>query len=372
MPEVISAYSDKKASPEAAADIAEQLAGADPAAIVFFAWHEHDGAGISGQLRERFPSAEVVGCTTAGEFTDSAYGNGALAAIALPSSKVKRCAAALALFDRGVASGVDAASKALSDKLGDDLRTLDPGRHVGILLNTALQGHEEEVNEVLGHVAPLLAFVGGSAADNFELKKTRVFYNGEESDNASILLLMELTGPYAIVKTSSFEPTERSFRITRIEGRIVYELDGKPALATYAEAVGVPVDQLGHEVFTANPLGLMIDGDPWVRSPIAALPDGGLLFGCAMLPDSEMYLLRSTDLVRDTKSALEEGAQKLGTTPTAAVLFNCAHRRLEIEAKGIEAPFRGLLQDYPIAGFNCYGESYLGHINQTIIGLLIA
>lgn len=372
--DVICAHTALAETPAALAELKDKLADIDPVAILFFASANHDGPALQRELKAFAPKAEVIGCTTGGEFTETAYTQGGVAVMALSSAKVKRCAAAIAEYDKGqpVEDAVHAAARTMATKLGVDLRELDPEKWVGVVLNEGLKGNEEEVNAVLGHVAPFLSFLGGSAGDNYALKETRVFYEGRESTNGSVFLLMELSVPFHILKTCSFEPTTTRMRIGRVEGRVVYEIDGKPALPTYAEKIGVKPEELNMMVFSANPLGLVIDNDPWVRSPIMALPDGGLVFGCKILEGSELYLLKNTDLVGDTKNALERGAAQLGSTPSAGILFNCAHRYMEIRGKQIEAQFCGAIAGFPVAGFHSYGESWLAHMNQTLIALLIA
>jgi hypothetical protein len=213
--------------------------------------------------------------------------------------------------------------------------------------------------------------VGGSAGDNLTIKQCTVFCEGRSSSNGSAFLLMEMAVPYTIVKTCSFEPTEKRVRITRVQHRIVYEIDGQPALQRYAEIVGVKPEEVNNVVFMSNPLGLMIDGEPWVRSPVALMPEGGIMFGCRLLEGSELHLLKTTELIGDTKQALAEGAQRLGKTPSVGLLFNCAHRCVEIEAKCIDAQFTEAISGFPAIGFNSYGESYLAQLNQTLIGLLL-
>jgi hypothetical protein len=93
---------------------------------------------------------------------------------------------------------------------------------------------------------------------------------------------MEAAVPFTVGKTCSFRPTEHAFRVTRadVENRTVYELDGKPVLDVYAKALGTTADKLTSDVFMSHPVGLVIDGEPWIRSPQRVLPDGGLKFYC--------------------------------------------------------------------------------------------
>ena len=41
------------------------------------------------------------------------------------------------------------------------------------------------------------------------------------------------------------------------------------------------------------------------------------------------------------------------------------------EIKGLEAPFCEAIASFPVAGFHSYGESWLAHMNQTFIALLL-
>ena len=219
------------------------LAGSEPVAILFFCSANHDDCrAIERDLKAFAPMAEVIGCTTDGEFTDKAYTYGGVSVVALSHAKVLRCAAALAEFDKGpsVEDAVHAGAQRIAQKLQVDLRELDPDRWVGIVLDRGLKGNQEESNAVLGHVAPFLTFLGGSAGDNLLLKETRLFYDGRYSSCGSLFMLMELAVPYQVVKTCSFEPTPTVMRITKVQGRVVYEIDGQPAAQAYAAKVGVP------------------------------------------------------------------------------------------------------------------------------------
>jgi hypothetical protein len=371
--DVVCTNSDKRDTPEAIRELLAGIAGSEPVAVLFFCSANHDGVAIERALKQFAPMAEVIGCTTGGEFTDHSYSQGGVSLIALSHAKVLRCAADLAEYDKNetVEQAVHSATQRIARRLGIDAREVDPNRWVGVVLHEGLKGNEEEVNAVLGHVAPFLSYLGGSAGDNLQRIETRVFHEGKASNCGSVFLLMELAVPYAILKTCSFEPTPITMRIGRVEGRVVYEIDGQPAQQAYAAKVGVPVEQLDHPVFMGNPLGLMIEGEPWVRSPIGALPDGGLLFGCKILEGAELNLLKNTDLVGDTRTALAKGAEKLGKKPSAGLLFNCAHRCVEIQIKQLEAPFCEAIADFPVAGFHSYGESWLAHMNQTLIALLL-
>lgn len=359
-------------------ELCEQFAARgedDPAAIVFFCGHTLDGAAIAAGLRGRLPNTEVVGCTSAGEYTDGHYGRGGTAAMALSRAKVGRCAAALAQLGEGVDAGVRAACASLSARLGD-VRELDADRHVGLALIDGAHEREEEVNEALGNVAPFLSFVGGSAGDDIAFERTQVFCNGERSDDGAALLVLEMAPgvPFRVVKTSHFAPTDTAVEVTKVggTGRLVLELDGRPAREVYAELIGVEPDALTNGDCFPHPLGLMIGGKAWLRSVLALPPDqpGALLFACRMLEGATLQLMRPLDLVEDTVAALDEAAEAMGAPIAGAIQFDCAYRRLEIEARDIAVDYHQAIARQSLVGLHTHGESWLGHMNQTLTCLV--
>ena len=140
----------------------------------------------------------------------------------------------------------------------------------------------------------------------------------------------------------------------------------------YARAVGVRPDELDGAVFMRHPLGIMVDDEPWIRSPQQVLPDGGIRFYCQILEGMEVHVMRPTDLTGETRAAVGRAREALGGAPGGALLFNCILRRLELDATGGHPQFHEAFRGFPAAGFHTYGESWLGHINQTCTGLVFA
>ena len=53
-----------------------------------------------------------------------------------------------------------------------------------------------------------------------------------------------------------------------------------------------------------------------------------------------------------------------------AVLFDCGSRKLQVEVGALEKPNIATLGAIPAAGFHTYGESWPGHMNHTLTGLV--
>lgn len=362
----------RETDPRRAADaLCAQWGDVAPRVLVFFAPHTLDGAVLSAHLRARFPAAEVVGCTTAGAFTAAEHDREGTSALALGPGLVRRAAAALVDLHHGeVDRAVRAAADQLSLRLERPLRELEPERYVGVALLEGLRGHEEAVNAELGNVAPLLPFVGGSAGDDGHFARTRVYRNGDESADGAVLLVLEVARPFRILKSHHFEPTGQRLTVTRASARVIHELDGRPALVAYAEALGLAPQQVGPDAFSTHPLGLEVRGEHWTRSPQQVLPGGAMRFYCEVLEGTELHVLRARDLVADTRASLEAAVRALGAAPAGGLYFNCILRRVELDRRGLHGEHLALLAGQQAAGFHTYGESYLGHINQTLTALL--
>ncbi len=368
-----SAFTSQTDSAHAAAELIAALGDVTPRLVVFFATVEQDGQQIGDALRAHFPTAHIAGCSSNGEFSDRGYGTGGAVALALGPELIAEAASTLAVLDDGVEAGVSAAAAALSAELGQSIRDLDPLQWVGLGFLEGASGREEKINEALGNAAPLLPFVGGSAGDRIRFERTWVYAKGELRHNACALLLLRPARPFAILKTCHFVATPVEVTVTKCDPdkRLIHELDGRPAVERYAELIGVPVPELGFPHFLANPLGLMIDGEPWLRSIIRPV-ETSLFFACSVLEGMTLNLMQAQDIVENAATAFAKATAPLGVPPRAAILFNCAYRMIEVQIKGIGDAYHGALSSVVHAGLHSNGESYLGHINQTLTGIVFS
>jgi hypothetical protein len=135
----------------------------------------------------------------------------------------------------------------------------------------------------------------------------------------------------------------------------------------YAEALGVTVEEAANR-FMTNPVGLMVDNEPYVRSP-QQFKGNGMVFYCNIREGSELMLLQSGDIVADTKADLDAKCRSLGNI-RGIINFHCLFRTLELIRKHQTDAYGALFKDIPTIGFSTYGEAYIGHMNQTSTMLL--
>lgn len=215
-----------------------------------------------------------------------------------------------------------------------------------------------------------LTFIGGSAGDDLAFKATHVFANGRAYTDAAVLALLKTPRGFTTIKTQSFHATPQRLTATRVDEttRTVMEFNGQPAAKAYAGACGVPVADVA-DAFMRSPLGLMVDDEPYVRSP-QQVRGTDIVFYCNIRQGSELTVLASDDIVADTRASVQTTVRELDTL-AGLINFHCILRTLELDHKGESEHYGRLFAGLPAIGFSTYGEAYIGHINQTSTMLVL-
>lgn len=343
-------------------DIQKQAASVKPALVLYFASSSFDQPGLAREIQGLFPSAPVIGCSTAGEIVSGRMLKGSVVVMAIEQDVI--AALAIEVVDKvGTENRIPQALGNFEQHFGVPVSAMDPSQYIGLILVDGLSGAEERLMDKLGDLTNVF-FVGGSAGDDLKFRSTCVCTGGRAYEDAAILVLIRPAAKFDIIKTQSFADLGKTLTATRVDtaSRKVLEFDGKPAVQAYAEALGVRPEEL-EDRFMSNPLGLMVDGEPFVRSPQKT--DGtSVVFYCNILKGMELNILESMDIVKDTKAVIDKKAAELGNV-LGIINFHCILRTLELERKGQANAYGKIFERIPTIGFSTYGEEYLGHINQT-------
>ena len=357
-------YSTHTNPGKAVQDLESQLADFDTNLILFFASSAYDPATISTEMHQTFGQADTLGCTTSGEIVSGKMLDQSIVAMAFSPSVTSDFKAEVVTNLRTNEHAVEKAFTSFERHFGSPMRTLDPAQYVGIVLIDGLSGCEEIINEKIGD-ATNVSFVGGSAGDDMQFQATYVYANGKAYEEAALLLLLKPTVPFSILKTQSFVESGKVLTVTQTNeyNREVLSFNGKPAATAYAEALEVTEDTLADHVFK-NPLGLVLaENEPFVRSP-RVIEDNRMLFYCTVKEGMDLSLLHSTDIIRDTKAAVAQKCREMSHV-SGIINFNCILRTLDLKGQNRTQEYADLFADITTVGFSTYGESYIGHINQT-------
>jgi len=359
------AYSEKNSVDNIVKDIKDSFEGSDAKAVMFFASSSFDPQAVGRQMQEAFPEASVFGCTTAGEIVSGKMLKKSVVAMAF-GPEVLESVKVVTINDLNANNAVENAMSEFEAFYKEPVMAMDHERYVGIILVDGLSMAEERVMDRIGDLTNV-TFIGGSAGDDLQFKTTHVFADGKACTNAAVLALFKPKNGFDIIKTQSFSATDKLLKATEVneDGREVLQFNGKPAAVAYAEARGVSVEDAAGS-FMSNPVGLMIGGEPYVRSP-QQIKDGGMVFYCKVKEGMELSVLESTDIVKDTRLAVEAKKLELGGISgiSGIINFHCILRTLELEGKGQTEEYGSIFADIPTIGFSTYGEQYIGHVNQT-------
>ncbi|MEH2047071.1 FIST signal transduction protein [Nostoc sp.] len=379
---VVVGHSDDPDSQNAIAEVLQEcsrsLAGAIPQAGLLFTAIDFDHALILQRIQDAFPGIELIGGTTNGEISSILeFQQDSLTLMLFASDEVE--------IHSGIGRGASknpslaaqeaiAQAKAKSASLPQLCLTFpDSLTSNGVLILDGLK-------QCLGEDVPI---IGGMAADDYTFDKTYQFFQGEVlSDSVPVLLFSgQLLFSYGVA--SGWTPISQRSRVTKVNGNVVYEIDGQRALDFYQH-------YLGEERFAANfaihALAVFEDQDHfYMRAPNGYDQQSGSVTFFSDIP--EQAVVQITDATRDNILSASEASLKNaladypGVEPTAALLISCAARRrilgtlarLEYQLVKTHLP-----EALPCCGFYAYGEiaplmskGQTQFHNKTFVTLLI-
>jgi len=200
-------------------------------------------------------------------------------------------------------------------------------------------------------------------------RTTHVYAGGKAYTDSAVLALLRLRRGYDIIKTQSCQRIGKCLVATAVDEarRMVVGFNGKPALKAYAEALGVSPEEAPANFFE-HPLGLMVEGEPFIRSPQRAEGES-VVFYSQIKQGMELEVLQTADIVADTRRAIEERKAAMGKI-CGLIDFDCILRTLQLRKENRCGDYAAVFGDIPAIGFSTYGEAYLGHLNQTSTMLL--
>jgi hypothetical protein len=328
--------------------------------VVFGAPELDDVRQPLSELVAAFSNSHVVGCSTAGEIFGTALADSSLS-IAVAQfergTRVATASAAVSSQDQSFAAG-ESIARQLNDPALRGVLLFSDGLHVN---GTELV---RGLNSVLSSD---VVVTGGLAGDGSRFQRTWVIH--ERAPQSNMVCAAGLYGENVTIGHGSkggwdnFGP-ERL--VTRSEGNILFELDGRPALELYKEylgelATGLPATGL------LFPLALRANTDDeksLVRTILAVDEERQSMTFAGDVPEGAFARLMRANFDRLIDGA-SEAASLAGEIhaghedETLAIAISCVGRRLvlgERAAEVIEATLDMLPAGTRQIGFYSYGE----------------
>lgn len=315
------------------------------------------GADRYPEVKKAYPGAILFGCTTSGEICDTQVSDDSLVitAVTFQSTMVRGAQVSLRETEGGLQAGKHLAG--LLDK--DELV------HVLVLSDGLAINGSELVQGLAAGLPEGVSVTGGLSGDGDRFQETLVLLDGApESGMVGILGLYGDRLRVGYGSMGGWDPFGPERLITRSEGNILYEFDGKSALDLYKtylgdHAKGLPATGL------LFPLCIRTqEGEPWlVRTILSINEDYQSMTFAGDVPEGAYARLMKANfdrLIDGAMGAAKVSRQGLGaSSPDLALLISCVGRkmvlkqRIEEELEGV----RDILGDRTaLTGFYSYGE----------------
>lgn len=329
--------------------------------LVFGSVKRFSDAKLPTFIKDRYPTAQVIGCTTSGEISPNGVEDDSIQITSILWEKTMQRALHIKMSD--MQNSFEAASGLARQLKAENLKTVivfSDGLHVNG--SELLQGFQSELGDI--------PIVGGMAGDSAAFQNTLQLFNETVSNN--MVIAVGLYGDHLITGTGAlggWKPYGPPRKVTRSVKNVVYEMDGKPALSLYklyigdAYAKGLPGTGLKF------PLAVMEDGKrdvEKIRTLLAVDEKVGSLTFAGNVEEGEVVRLCQTNhdrLVEGAGGAAHLITNSLGPAtmgkPGLAVCVSCVGRKLVMadlisdEIKEVKSIFG---TQTSITGFYSYGE----------------
>ena len=347
--------STKIADPfRAGAELGEKLAALHPdVVLVFCTVHYLDAIGDLAAGLQDVLGEDVVLCGGTG---DGIYETGGVAshgvsALAINSEGESRWKAVLV-------RGVQADSAQAAEQATRQVRAaLDAPITMAFALADGLKADGARMVEGLRR-AMSAPWFGGLAADDRQFARSMVFVGTEAAEDALMVLAATGRVPFRINAASGWKPVGDVGRVTRTEGPVVHEIDGRPAETFLREQTG---KTMGGMELAVLPLAEYTgdDGQFVLRSCSHFEPSGSVTLFGRVNEGSQVRVCHAAleEILGGVDTALAD-VRDDGFEPAAAVIISCAGRKWLLAQSGQEEVDRTIaeLGPLPLVGIPSYGE----------------
>lgn len=309
------------------------------------------------QMRNFYPGAYIVLCSTAGEILDTQVRDNSIALTAVH-------------FEKSVVRFSETMVRSSEDSLhvGKRLAEFLPVEglvHAMVFSDGLHVNGTQLVHGINDNLPAHVSVTGGLVGDGSDFKKTAVGRDGPGEEHKVVLLGFygpSLTVGYGSVGGWDEYGTEHT--ITKAQGNVLYEIDGKPALTLYKEQLGEKAKELPSSALLF-PLKLQVpDAHTDVVRTILGVDESmhSMTFAGDMPEGMKVKFMKANfdRLIAGASGAATASMGGVGRIgPELAVLVSCVGRKLVLKdriGEEVQAVRKTLGERAAITGFYSYGE----------------
>lgn len=198
--------------------------------LVFGSVKRFGEAKLQSILKARYPTAQIIGCSTSGEITAAGVFDDSLQITAILWEKTVQRVTHTKMS--GMQNSYETAAGLAKQLKSDSLKAV-------LVYSDGLNVNGSELLEGFKSVLGEIPVMGGMAGDGFSFSKTVQIFNETISDG--LVIAVGLYGNNLIAATGvgrGWKPYGPPRTVTKSEKNVVLELDGKPALPLYKMYIG--------------------------------------------------------------------------------------------------------------------------------------
>ncbi|HYX33810.1 MAG TPA: FIST N-terminal domain-containing protein [Oligoflexus sp.] len=364
------------------AEILGKLDGKAPHAMLVFASARYDYQELLASIQQSCEPEILVGCSSAGEFTDGAQKEGAVCAVGIWSSHLRFSAS----VGRNLRNSLHTAADEIVANF-QGLRQPNYRYHTAIVMTDALAGYTDDfIQALMLKTQGKYQLVGGGAGDDAKFSQTQVFLGTKAYKDAAVALEILSNEPIGIGVKHGWETASEAMRVTEAEGSCLISVNGMPAIEVFQDFAESTQQMLDREdplsFFLHNVIGIESLNGYKLRVPLIINPDGSISCASNIPVDSTIYIMRTT--VESAAEAASQAtemamAQLNGKEPKVAIFFDCVATRLRMgidfgmELKALSQSLKGT----EFVGCNTYGQiarvdgQFSGFHNCTAVTCLL-
>jgi len=338
-----------------------KLQGKMPKAGLIFASPSYDYAMLLKDIRNEYPSIELVGCSSYGEISsDLGISDDSAALILFASDEI--------FFKGGLTLGI--ASEETQENTAQSVaQAWDATSAKPALCCVFADGIHGNVSDVVEGMKKFLGITfpisGGNACDDWKFEKVFQFYNDQIATEAASFLVFSEPLKASVAVCHGRQPFyQKKSIVTRSKKNVVYTIDNVPAKDFYTS-------QLGTDIVIERstiPYALMIyqkdKNEYLIRNPFRIFEEDGSMAFAGDVPENSSISISKQSNPEITLDAADECIKRAlknftGKKIHAALVFSCAVRKEILGTKThkeIDLIKDQLPAGTPIFGYYTFGE----------------
>ena len=236
------AYGSSSSTPTAIEQCSFQLRETNPLLLLVFAGGKHKPDGVLDGFHQAFPSVSIVGGSAAGAISHDAFGYSGLeiGVLAITDPRIlPKVVVSRDLLAGEYQAGVDLGRELCREAPDDGLVLMffDSIANASPLRLHPASAIVDGVQDGLGDKR--INLVGGGLLTDLNLGGGWVFDGSQARKHAVLALVFPRTVTATTEVLHGCRPVSTFMEITKIDGSIVHELDGRPALAVLEDMLGL-------------------------------------------------------------------------------------------------------------------------------------